>query len=141
MKSLLKTSILSTFIIILTSCQSTTTVNNPNPSATNNPNPTTSNTPNPTTSINPNPAPSPAVSEVLIQSFAFSPSTITVPVNTTVIWTNKDSAAHTVTSDTPAFDSGTMNNNGTFSFKFTTAGTFPYHCAFHSGMKGQVIAK
>ena len=59
---------------------------------------------------------------VTIQGLAFSPTTLTVPVNTTVTWTNKDATAHTVTSDTGAFDSGSINTSGTFSFKFTSAG-------------------
>ena len=79
--------------------------------------------------------------EVLIQSFAFSPSTITVSVNTTITWTNKDAAAHTVTSDNGLFDSGNMNTDATYSHQFTTAGTFPYHCTYHSNMLARVIVQ
>lgn len=58
---------------------------------------------------------------------------------TKVTWTNNDGAPHTVTSDSGAFGSQTLNQGNTFSFTFTSAGTFPYHCAFHPGMKGTVI--
>jgi plastocyanin len=77
---------------------------------------------------------------VTISGFAFSPASITVPVGTTVTWTNKDAAPHTITSDDgTTFDSGNLANGATYSFTFTKAGTFAYHCAIHSSMKGTVI--
>jgi plastocyanin len=83
----------------------------------------------------------PGSNNVYLQNIAFSPATITVAVNTTVIWTNKDGVSHTVTSDNSSFDSGIIANNGTFSHQFTIAGTFPYHCKIHSMMIGGVIVK
>ena len=80
-----------------------------------------------------------ATMHVTIQNFAFSPQTITVAPGTTVIWTNKDSVSHTVTSDTGAWpDSGNLATNQTFSHTFTKAGTFPYHCAVHPSMTARV---
>jgi plastocyanin len=77
---------------------------------------------------------------VTISGFAFAPATITVPVGTKVTWTNQDSTDHTVTADDGnAFDSGNIANGATFSFTFTTAGTFPYHCAIHPSMTARVI--
>lgn len=77
-------------------------------------------------------------------SFAFSPATLTIKVGTTVTWTNTTQAPHTVTSDDgKTFDSGTANpispGGGTFSFTFTKAGTFPYHCQLHPFMKATII--
>lgn len=77
--------------------------------------------------------------EVLIQGMAFNPVTLTVAVNTTVTWTNKDGFAHTVTSDTNLFNSGTIGANGIYSHTFSTAGTYPYHCSFHAGMTATVV--
>lgn len=82
----------------------------------------------------------PDANEVFIQGNGFSPSTRTVAANTTITWTNKDSTPHTVTSDIGAFDSGTINTNGTFSHTFTTAGTYSYHCTIHTSMTASVIA-
>lgn len=76
--------------------------------------------------------------EVFIQGMAFNPATITVAANTTITWTNKDAVAHTVTSDTGLFDSGTILTNGTYSYTFSTAGTYPYHCTSHSSMTATV---
>ena len=80
------------------------------------------------------------VNAVTISNFAFSPATITVPVGTTVTWTNKDSASHTVTADDgKAFDSKGIAQGATFTFTFATAGTYAYHCAVHPDMKATVI--
>src|SRR5204863_10093275 len=81
----------------------------------------------------------PGTNEVWIQNSAFNPSTITVAVNTTITWTNKDNTNHTVTSNTSAFNSGTMANGAVFTHQFTTADTFAYHCNFHSSMTAKVI--
>ena len=77
--------------------------------------------------------------EILIQGNAYSPATLTVNAGTTVTWTNKDAVDHTVTSDTKLFDSGNISSNGTFSYKFSTAGTYNYHCTIHQEMTGTVI--
>jgi plastocyanin len=87
----------------------------------------------------PTPNPTPGANEVWMSSSAFSPATITVAVNTTIKWTNKDGMDHTVTSNTNLFDSGIIASGGTYSRNFTTSGTFPYKCTLHSGMTGTVI--
>lgn len=81
----------------------------------------------------------PGMNEVFIQGMAFNPRTITVTANTTIIWTNKDGVAHTVTSTTGLFDSGSINSNGTYSHTFATAGTFPYRCTIHPSMTASVV--
>jgi plastocyanin len=89
----------------------------------------------------PGPKGGPGTNEVWIQGMAFGPATITVTAGTTIKWTNKDGVAHTVTSSTGLFDSGTISNNGTYSLMFATAGTFPYYCAVHPGMKASVVVE
>jgi predicted lipoprotein with Yx(FWY)xxD motif len=75
--------------------------------------------------------------KVSIVDFSYG-DPLTVPIGTTVEWTNEDSAPHTVTAD-GAFDSGNMNQGDTWSFTFTEAGTFDYTCTYHPMMLGQVI--
>lgn len=82
-----------------------------------------------------------ATNQVTISNMAFNPNSITVTAGTQVTWTNQDSVAHTVTSDTGAFDSGQLANNGTFSFTFATAGTFSYHCSNHPNMTATVTVQ
>jgi plastocyanin len=82
----------------------------------------------------------PGANEVFIQGMAFNPQTITVTAGTTITWTNKDQVAHTVTSTTGLFDSGSINTNGTFTHTFTATGTFSYYCKIHTYMTGSVSA-
>lgn len=94
----------------------------------------------------PNTAPSsdsPAsnASAVTINNFAFGPQNITVKAGTTVTWTNKDSASHTVTADQASADAPASQNlaqGQTYSFTFKKAGTYAYHCQIHPSMKGTV---
>ena len=74
-----------------------------------------------------------------IKDFAFSPVTITIPLGTTVTWTNNDSVPHTVTSTTGIFDSGIMGQGKNFVYTFNESGTFEYYCAIHPYMKAQII--
>ncbi len=71
----------------------------------------------------------------------YSPSTITVVigVNNTVTWVNNDDAPHTVTASDGSFNSGNLNAGQSWTFTFTTPGTYAYSCAYHPWMKGTVI--
>lgn len=89
----------------------------------------------------PNPTPTPPANEVFMTGNKFVPSTITVTAGTTVKWTNKEAVIHTVTSDNGVFNSVDLGMNQEFSFKFTTVGTYPYHCIHHLGMNGAVIVQ
>jgi plastocyanin len=74
----------------------------------------------------------------------YSPATITVVigVNATVMWTNADIAAHTVTGDnSSSINSGNLAPNQSYSFTFTSPGTYPYHCNYHNWMHGTVIVR
>jgi plastocyanin len=80
---------------------------------------------------------------VSIKGFAFTPKAMTVPVGTTVTWTNDEDSLHTVTSGTPAapsglFDSGEIDTGVDFSFTFTEDGAYPFFCARHDFMKGLI---
>ncbi|MGA7194027.1 MAG: cupredoxin domain-containing protein [Anaerolineales bacterium] len=84
-------------------------------------------------------APNATSNAVSITSAGFQPNVLTVKVGTTVTWTDNDSAAHTVTSDTAGvFDSGPINQGATFKFTFSQAGTFTYHSTSDSGWTGTV---
>lgn len=101
----------------------------------------------PKTTSQPAPAQSPAITTattasgataaVEIKGFAFNPATLTIQKGTTVTWTNKDSAPHTVTGD--AFGSETLSQGQAFVHTFNEAGTFEYSCHIHPSMRGKVI--
>ena len=91
-------------------------------------------------------AATPAPVTIVLKNFAFDPKQVTVPVGTTVVWTNRDAASHTVTAGTRGspsglFDSGNLASGASFSFTFTKAGTYPYYCAIHAGMDGSVTVQ
>jgi plastocyanin len=77
--------------------------------------------------------------EVAIQSFTFAPGELTIAAGTTVIWTNNDSAPHTVTADDGSWGSGRLSKGDTYSFTFEQPGTYPYHCNVHPLMTAAVI--
>jgi plastocyanin len=81
--------------------------------------------------------------EIMIDNFSFAPAELTVAAGSKVTWVNRDDVPHTATSSGKPrqFDSGTLDTDGRFSHVFTTPGTFPYFCAVHPRMVGQVIVK
>jgi plastocyanin len=77
--------------------------------------------------------------QVIMKDIKFNPATLKAKAGQTVTWTNDDSVGHDVTADD--FDSGGAGNiepGKTFTHKFAKAGTFPYVCSVHPGMKGTV---
>ncbi len=78
---------------------------------------------------------------VSIKGFAFSVSTLNVAEGTKVTWTNNDATTHTVTADDDSFNSGDIAAGQTYSRTFSVAGTYNYHCVYHSMMKGSVVVK
>ena len=81
-------------------------------------------------------------------NLGFSPDNITVILgrNNTVTWTNNDQNIHTVTSTTvppgaAPFNSGYLNPGQTYTYTFTVAGVYEYHCTIHPWMVGFVTVK
>jgi 3',5'-cyclic-AMP phosphodiesterase len=80
-------------------------------------------------------------SEAKIDNFSFTPKTLTVPIGTTVTWTNHDDVPHTVVSTKKAFASPALDTDQQFSYRFTARGTYPYYCSVHPMMTGMVVVK
>jgi plastocyanin len=78
---------------------------------------------------------------VKIDNFVFQPQTITVPVGTTVTWTNSDDIPHTAVSTDGVFKSKVMDTDENFSYTFTKAGTYSYYCSVHPKMTGVVVVQ
>ena len=78
---------------------------------------------------------------VEIKGFNFVGETTTISPGTQIIWENKDSAPHTVSSFTGLFESGVLNKGKKFSFVFTQKGVYQYKCSLHPEMTGQIIVK
>ena len=75
-------------------------------------------------------------------SLNYNPSAfkLVVGVNNTVVFLNQDSVVHTVTATDGSFDSGDIHP-GTFWVHTFSAGTYSFHCTYHSYMKGTVTVK
>ena len=75
------------------------------------------------------------------------PAKISVGVGDSVIWSNDDTAAHTVTSGTSIgggngiFDSSLFLAGTTFEVRFDSPGEYPYFCMVHPWMQGEVVVK
>ena len=82
-----------------------------------------------------------ANADVKIDNFSFGPQTVTVPVGSTVTWTNRDDIPHTSVSTDGLFKSKVMDTDEKFSYTFAKAGTYPYYCSIHPKMTGQVVVK
>ena len=85
--------------------------------------------------------PSAPAAAVKIDNFVFGPQTITVPVGTTVTWTNVDDIPHTAVSTDGVFKSKVMDTDEKFSYMFTKAGTYSYYCSVHPKMTGKVVVQ
>jgi len=74
----------------------------------------------------------------------YIPSSLNVQPNHVVLWNNKDSVSHTVSSGTPdigvsaIFDSEIIPGGEKFSYKFENQGIFDYFCTLHPWMVGTI---
>jgi amicyanin len=78
---------------------------------------------------------------ITIDNFTFTPPELTVAVGTTVKWVNHDDIPHLVVNKDKAFRSKALDTDDSYSFTFTSAGTFDYFCGLHPHMVGKVIVK
>ena len=76
---------------------------------------------------------------VSIKNFSFNPQDLTVPVGSTVEWTNDetDGSVHSVTADDGSF-SQDLNPGDKFDWTFDKPGSFGMHCRFHTYITGTV---
>ena len=77
---------------------------------------------------------------VKIGNFTFGPQELKVKSGTTVTWTNEDDIPHTVVSPNN-YRSKVLDTDGTYSFTFTTPGTYKYFCSLHPHMTGTIVVE
>jgi len=76
---------------------------------------------------------------VVMDNFNFTPATISVPVGTTVKWTNRDDVPHNVVSTEQKFKSPVLDTDEQFSHRFDTPGAYKYFCSIHPKMTGRIV--
>ena len=77
--------------------------------------------------------------EVFVDNFSFTPTTATIPVGTTVTWTNRDDIPHTVVSTEQQFKSPVLDTDQRFSHTFDAAGSYKYFCSIHPKMTAEIV--
>jgi plastocyanin len=83
-----------------------------------------------------------APAAVGIDNFTFNPQSVTVKAGTTVTWTNKDDIPHGIAATNNAFKrSQALDTDDSFSFTFTTPGTYQYFCYIHPHMTGTIVVE
>jgi len=78
---------------------------------------------------------------VTIDNFTFGPPELTVAAGTTVKWVNHDDIPHNVINKDKVFRSKALDTDDSFSYTFTSAGTFDYFCGLHPHMTGKIVVK
>ena len=87
------------------------------------------------------PADAPEAVQVKIKDFDFLPMAVTVPVGGSVTWKNLDGEPHTVTSIDGDFRSGALDENDTYTVRFTKPGVYDYICTIHPRMRATVTVR
>lgn len=77
---------------------------------------------------------------IKIGNFTFGPQEVKIKAGTTITWTNEDDIPHTVVSPNN-FRSKVLDTDGTYSFTFTTPGTYKYFCSLHPHMTGTIVVE
>lgn len=78
---------------------------------------------------------------ISITSNGYSPIDVTIAVGRTVTFTNTDTEKHTATSDDLSWGTGTMQAGGTFTHRFTEAGTYTFFDSYDSGNTGAIYVE
>jgi plastocyanin len=87
-----------------------------------------------------------ASTSAAIRVFQFQPGALAVRAGTRVTWTNEDDITHTVTSGTPGnpdgrFEVRLAGKGTTGGATFSEPGVYPYFCARHQSMRGEVVVR
>lgn len=158
MRTLVAAGLLLAIALAFAGCSSNDDHSDPDPSATPAPSGTGApsgssgapSTGSPPTSAAPT---GPKTHTITIAASAFNNGTFAARVGDTAHWVHADgTTAHTVTSDSGAFDSHPncqsaagigiptlcMEDGNTFDYKFEKAGTYAYKCKVHTSMTGTI---
>jgi 3',5'-cyclic-AMP phosphodiesterase len=77
--------------------------------------------------------------DVVVDNFSFAPATTSVPVGTTITWTNRDDVPHNIVSTEQKFKSPVLDTDEQFSHRFEAPGSYKYFCSIHPKMTGRIV--
>jgi plastocyanin len=93
-----------------------------------------------TATASPGPA-SASATQIVIDGFRFGDKT-TIPAGAQVTVVNKDSAEHTVTSDTAGVFDTEVKGNAQATFTAPSSpGSYAFHCTYHPSMHGVLVVQ
>jgi plastocyanin len=75
---------------------------------------------------------------VNVKDFAFEPTEISAKVGQVIAFTNTGAAPHTATLDDDGCATGNISAGAADGLTFSAAGSYPFHCAIHTAMKGTI---
>lgn len=80
---------------------------------------------------------------VQMAHYSFSPQSLTISVGDAVTWTNQDTAPHDVTTSSGpiSLHSPTLQKSQSWTYEFTTPGTYSYYCSIHPDMRATLIVQ
>jgi amicyanin len=78
---------------------------------------------------------------IKIDNFSFTPAELHITAGATVKWTNRDDIPHNIVSSEQKFKSKPLDTDDSFSFTFSTPGTYQYFCGLHPKMVGKIIVE
>lgn len=86
---------------------------------------------------------------VKLSDIKFKPMNMRISSGTKVTWVNDDSVEHYVNTDShpahthvPGFNSKLLKQGDSYSFTFTSTGSYPYHCSAHAAdMTGNIVVE
>jgi len=79
--------------------------------------------------------------QIRIDNFTFEPQTMRVEAGTTITWRNDDDIPHAIASSTRLFKSKALDTGDTFSYTFTTPGSYEYFCSLHPHMTATIVVE
>jgi 3',5'-cyclic-AMP phosphodiesterase len=77
--------------------------------------------------------------DVVVDNFSFAPATASVPVGSTITWTNRDDVPHNIVSTEQRFKSPVLDTDEQFSHQFDAPGSYKYFCSIHPKMTGRIV--
>jgi len=83
----------------------------------------------------------PAVVDITIDNFSFTPQTVTLQAGAEVRWRNRDDIPHTVVASDGTFKSKALDTDDKFSFTPTKPGTYSYFCSIHPKMMAKLVVE
>jgi len=81
----------------------------------------------------------PRTHRIEMQNMRFGPVPANIKAGDTIIWVNRDIVPHTATARDRSFDV-VIPSGRSVSMVVRRAGTIPFYCRYHPGMRGSLVA-